>query len=187
MRLWLTLTVLALAVPTVSWAAASNITTSKVQRHGGEHHQEVQLIRCDASASITGDSPLGGETCEAGDWSAPMDCRDATNIGVRYFEYSAAGSSVVKIWDCLKVPGAAPNTSSGGGTIPGTEAPGGTPSAADPDPLCVDITAAASVTLNGTAAGTQMMNLSNQKLHYIIGEIDACTNCDSTLVVSCGR
>ncbi len=186
MRLWLTLTVLALVVPTVSRAAASNINTSKVQRHAGEHHQEVQLIRCDVG-NLAGDNPLGGELCEAGDWSDPVDCRDATNIGIRYFEYSAAGSSEVIIWDCLMVPGSTPNTSTGGGTIPGVEAPGGTPSAADPDPLCVDVTAAASVTLNGTAAGVQMLNLSNQKFHYLIGEIEACTDCESTLVVSCGR
>lgn len=182
---WLTFfSVLALVVPSLGWAQSQK-TISKIQRHSGETHQEVQLIRCDSSSSITGNSPLGGESCTAGDWSIAMDCRDATNISIRYHEYSAAGSSVAKIWDCLSIPGPVSTPSTLGGTVPGTEAPGATPSAADPDPLCVDITAAASVTMNGTT--TQLFNLSNQKLHFIVGEIDACTNCDSTLVGSCGR
>jgi len=188
MNAWLTLlTVGALLVPGVALAQASNISTSKRTIQNSENHLEVQLVRCDASASITGDSPVGGETCEAGDWSEALDCRNFTNLGATYFEYSAAGSSVVKIWDCLSLPGTTTTASSSGGTAPSVEAPGATPSAADPDPLCVDLTLGAGVTLNGTAAGTQLMNLSNQKLHFIVGEIDACTSCDSTLVVSCGR
>ena len=177
-----------LLAPAAAWSQAQE-TESFQSLASTIEHSEFQMIRCDNTPGIppTTESPLSGQACVAGDWTRAVDCRGHTNIGVRYFEYSAAGTSTAKVWDCLSIPGPAPSTSSGGGSIPGVEAPGGTPSAADPDPLCVSLDDTAGVTLSGTTATTQLMNLSEQALHFIVGEIDACTNCDSTLVVSCGR
>lgn len=188
----LLLFVVLLLAPCAAWAQAAQETESFASFVNTEAHLEAQLIRCDNTPGIapTTETPLSGQACEAGDWTTPLDCRGTTNIGVRYFEYSAAGTSTAKVWDCLRIPGPAgliATQSTLGGSIPGVEAPGGAPSAADPDPLCVSLDTAAGVTLSGTTATTQLMNLSNQTLHFIVGEIDACTNCDSTLVVSCGR
>jgi hypothetical protein len=128
-------------------------------------------------------TPLGGEFCESGDWSLPMYCGDMSNIRVTFIEYGD-GSGEAKLWNCLKVGSA----STGGGSLPGTEAPSAAPGAGDPDPLCMDLTLAAGVTLNGTNTGTQFLNLDGQQVQYLVGEIQTCTaNCDSTLIVSCGR
>jgi hypothetical protein len=177
-----------LLAPGAAWAQ-SQLTTSFAQRQINEKHYEAQLIRCDVSSSIAGDSAIGGETCVSGDWSRAIDCRGATNISMMFFEYGT-GSAQAYVWNCLSVPGgppAAPSTA--GGTVPGTEAPGGTPGPTDPDPLCVELAAAANVLdFDGLAGGTQMINEGETKLHFIVGEIEDCTNnCDSTLVVSCGR
>ena len=181
-----------LLVPGVALAQAQ-LTSSYDGRVDSETHREAQLIRCDNSTSIAdtnpaSDTPIGGETCVSGDWSKPLDCRGQKNLSVFYFEYGA-GSADAKIWDCLSIPGTtvtAPSTL--GGTIPGTEAPGGTPSAADPDPLCVSLDDAASITIDGNNPGIQLFRLDNQDFHFIVGEINTCTgNCDSTLVASCGR
>lgn len=176
-----------LLAPSAAWAQAQ-LTTSYAQFQNNENHLEAQLIRCDVSGGIAGDGVIGGETCVSGDWSKPLDCRDKLNVGIRFFEYGG-GSGIAKIWDCQHIPDgppAAPSTA--GGSVPGTEAPAGTPSPADPDPLCVSLDDAAGVSIVGTAATVQMLNFSDQKFHFIVGEIDDCTgNCDSTLIVSCGR
>jgi len=176
-----------LLAPNAAWAQAQ-LTTSYEQRANNEYHFEAQLIRCDNSASIAGSGPVGGETCTSGDWSKPVDCRGKTNISINYFEYGG-GSGIAKVWDCMYVPGGpAASPSTAGGSVPGTEAPAGTPDGTDPDPLCVSLDDAAGISLVGTAATVQKLNLSNQELHYIVGEIDDCTgNCDASLFVSCGR
>jgi hypothetical protein len=113
-----------------------------------------------------------------------------TNISIRYFEYSAAGSSTLKVWDCTHRPGPVGVGSTLGGSEPGVEDPSGVlgvMSAADPDPLCVSLDDGAAVVINGLAAGVQMLNLSDQEPHFLVGEIHACTNCDSTFILSCGR
>jgi hypothetical protein len=169
---------LLILVPVLAWAAASQLSTSLALQQQTSETRRYQLIRCDNSASITGDSAAGGETCEAGDWSVAIDCTGMTHLSARYFEYGA-GSGEAKIWDCTESEGVSD-------ALTTNPAEASRPSAADPAPLCADLTAGASVTLDGTT--TTLMNLSNIELHYIIGGIHACTgNCDSTLVVSCGR
>ena len=176
---------LALAVfPSVAWAQAAQLENSYQEDMNTSLRHSAQLIRCDVSLGIaTQDTPRGGETCESGDWSLPLDCREMTTLRVEYYEYGT-GDGVAKIWNCQNPVGV------GTGTIAavGTEAPGGAPSASDPDPLCVDITASAGVTLDGLSTGTIFLNVSDQNLEYIIGEIETCTgNCDSTLLASCGH
>lgn len=189
MKTWIYWIVLvALLAPASAWAAAGQLTTSFEQRANSDAHFEVQLIRCDNSAAIAGSGPVGGETCESGDWSRVVDARGYTNVSIGFFEYGG-GSGAAKLWNCMSVPGgppAAPSTV--GGSVPGTEAPGEAPSAADPDPLCVSLDDAAGVSIVGTAATVQSLNISDQVLHFLVGEIDDCTGeCDSTLFLSLGR
>jgi hypothetical protein len=137
---------LALLLPTGVWAQ-SQMTDSFEQRVSAEVHKEVQMFRCDNSGSIPGTGPIGGESCTSGNWTKPLDCRDQTNLHVRFHEYGA-GSADAKIWDCLMIPvPPATTASTAGGSIPGTEAPAATPSAADPDPLCVSLDDSAGVTI----------------------------------------
>jgi len=177
-----------LLAPGTAWSQ-SQLTTTFEQRVNTENYVEFQLIRCDESASIAGTGPVGGDDdCVSGSWTRAVSARDYKNLKVQFYEYGG-GSAIAKVWNCVHVPGgpaASPSTT--GGSVPGTEAPGGTPSAADPDPLCVSLDDSAGVSLVGTAATVQELNISNQVLHYIVGEIDDCTgNCDSTLNLSLGR
>lgn len=176
---------LLLLLPVAGWGVAAQLSTTFQQLTFTPTFREALLIRCDNSGSLTGADTPAGETCESGDWSLPLDCRDMTHLKARFYEYGA-GSGEAKIWSCIRLGGAGTND---GGTVPGTEAPGGSPSAADPDPLCVDLTAGAGITdFDGLTTGTIELNLSDQSLDSIVGEIEDCTgDCDSTLVVSCSR
>lgn len=165
--------------PAWLWAAAAQISDSRGNVDTGPSYVYRQLVRCDNSASIAGTSDSGGETCESGDWSLPLDCRGAKDVTLYFYEYGA-GSGEAKLWDCIQ--------STGFDTFAAAEDPTAAPSAADPDPLCVDVTAGAGVTVIGTTAGVQRVTFENLNPAYLVGEIQDCTgNCDSTLAVSCRR
>lgn len=188
-RLTLLLVGLLVVCPSVGWAQAQ-LTGSDLTRMSTPNYLEKQLFRCDISGSITGDGVIGGEAsgvCSSGDWTTPTDCRGKNTLRAMFHEYGT-GSGEAKIWNCLSVQpatGYLPGTNDGA-SVPGTEAPGVPGGPTDPDPLCTDLTAAAGVTLDGTT--TTLMQLSDQTLGFIVGELQDCTNnCDSTLVVSCGR
>ena len=191
MRTQLTFWVLlvGLLVPGLALGVATQETESFESLTNNPYHMSWQMIRCDNSTSISnanGDA-LGGQLCEAGDWTTAVDCRGMSNISIRYFEYSAQGTSVAKIWDCTLRPGPVGVGSTLGGSEPGVEDPSSAPSAADPDPMCVSLDDGVPVVIDGANPGVQVVNLSEQELHFIVGEIHACTDCDSTLIVSCGR
>jgi hypothetical protein len=185
-----------LLVPVGVWAVHRTGTSYFHQLIYSETNKAVQMIRCDVSGSIPDYGTIagrdygwaGGGTCTSGDWTDPIDCTDMNNVSVMFFEYGA-GSAVAKVWNCLQIPGPASiTTSTAGFSIPGVEAPYNIPSGADPDPLCVSLDDSVGATLDGNNPGTQMMNISDQQLFFLVGEIDDCTgNCDSTLVISCGR
>jgi len=171
-------------VSTDAWAAASHITASFTHLPAGQGERRWQAVRCEDGG--TGNTPGQGEPCEAGDWTNAMDCRDYPNVSVTHFDYSDAGSSDVKVWNCLALDFPDTDTTDGDTdpTILGSEAPG-LGNAADPDPLCVDLSSA--VTIDGTASGVQYFSLQGVKLDHIVIEVDACTTCDTTTIVQCGE
>jgi hypothetical protein len=42
-------------------------------------------------------------------------------------------------------------------------------------------------TLDGLTTGVIFINVSDQANDYIVGEMETCTTCDSTLIVSCSQ
>ena len=179
---------LVLAVAGLVYGQAALLNESQKGLISTETFKEFQLFRCDNSASIAGIGDSGGVICESGDWSSAVDCRGFTQVTLHYFEYGA-GSGRVRLWNCVD-PVGSPTTKNSpliaGVTIPGVEDPSSAPSAADPDPLCVDLVAGAGATVIGTVAGTQQLTISDVGLNYLVGEIDDCTgNCDGTFHVSC--
>lgn len=194
-RFTLVVALLLVVCPGVAWGVAEQLTATRLTLQNTKDgagriiSKEAMLIRCDEVPSITTSGPLGGESCESGDWSVPIDCRGFSNVNISYYEYGT-GSGEAKLWNCKSIQTKTEQgTASDGSTNPGVVDPtGGPTSPADPDPLCVDLTASAGVTLLGTAAANIFLNLSGQSLGFLIGEIEDCTgNCDSTLIVSCSQ
>ena len=189
MRRALMAAVLVFALPALVWAVAAQTRTSFTPKRTTIDYRSWQAIRCDVSASIAGDGPEGGETCEAGDWSAAMDCQGMDDMVVQYHEYGS-GSGSVLIWNCSKPLGSiGPPTKRGNQVAgidgPGVEAPSSAPSAADPDPLCVQLGNAMDGTTN---VANQRQAFTGQTFDFIIVEQDACaTNCDGTIEVACSR
>lgn len=176
---------LALLLPSVSLGA--QLVDSFYKIVNTSNYRQFQLIRCDISGDTPGlNAAVGGETCASGDHSRPVSCKGFANLTAYFFEYGT-GSGVAKIWNCITPVGTAGSPTDRKGIIStlggvGVEAPGGTPTGADPDPLCNDLTSA--VTLNGTSL--RQFSISNTTLDTIVGEIETCTaNCDSTLVITC--
>lgn len=164
--------------------AQGQLTDSYVRISKTTEYVSYQPIRCDNSAAIAGaDSPTSGETCVSGDYSKPYDARGYKNLLVQYWEYGG-GSGQVFVWSCNQAVGA-PGTFGGVGSEP----PANAPSAADPEPLCVELAAGAGVAdFDGLTTGTVMLNLSNQVLNWIVIEIQDCTgDCDGTVMVGLGR
>jgi len=178
---------LALLLPAGTFAA--QLTDSFYKIVNTSNYRQFQLIRCDISGDTPGlNAAVGGETCASGDHSRPVSCKGFANMSAYFFEYGT-GSGEAKIWNCITPVGAAGSPTDRRGTIStvsgvGVEAPAGTPTGADPDPFCTDLTLGASVTLDGVT--TTIFSLSNTTLDTIVGEIQTCTaNCDSTLVITC--
>lgn len=167
-----------------AWGAAAQLTDSYLDLGGTQHSKSIMAIRCDNSAAIAGTTGIGGETCESGDWSRALDCQDAQHLTVQFFEYGT-GSAQLFVWNCQKIAG----STSAGGTSPGEEAPASAPSAADPDPLCYELTTPAGIAdFDGLAAGDTFLHLSGNQFHHVIAEIENCTSdCDSTVILSCGE
>ena len=188
MKRWAAVAALAVATGApLAWGVAARITATFYQTLNSGRVKQWQAVRCDNSASIAGpDSPTSGETCESGDWSSAMDCRGAERVSVYYSEYGA-GSGVVKLWDCLAPVGIVGAHRPGFPTIstvaePGIEAPGGSPSASDPDPLCTELTMG--LTLDGTTL--KKINFASSAFNFLVTEVDDCTgNCDGNVVVQC--
>ena len=182
MKRWTILIVgVLLLAPSLALAAAEQLTNTYLQISNTSEVQNLQLIRCVAGGGD--DTPAGGEDCEAGDWSKPVDARNFNYVTLQYQEYSAAGSSTAKLWSCEYMPG---GTTSEGGSVPGLEDPASAPTAADPDPICVSLDDAAGATVDGLTTGNQGFTLEG-KFGFIIGEIHACSSCDSTMRLSVGR
>lgn len=148
------------------------------------NHGEHQLFRCDFGDSLAGGGAVGGELCATNDWSQAVDARWADRMTLYAFDYSAAGSLDVSLWDCID-----PTVVGAVGSVakPGVEDPAGTPSVSDPDPLCVDITAGAGVTIAGTAAGIQKFSLSERKFNYLVARLDDCTDCNAIVHLTLAR
>ncbi len=132
--------------------------------------RDAQLIRCDDSLALTDSAGA----CSAGDWSDVLDCRGMTTMTAMFHVYS--GTAEARIWNCAN---------SEGFSLPGVEDPASAPTSADPDPLCSDLTAGAGVTMEGSAV--TLFGRDELALSYLIGEIQACTNCDATLSIACAR
>lgn len=169
-------------VAAVAWAAAEETSDSFRVISNTPIHKEVQLFNCDVGDTITGTGPAGGETCETGDWTPFVDARNYQTMSLYVFEYG--GSMSVTLWDCLS-----PLVT--GGWTPGEDegGDGGDPAETQTDqtdPMCVDITAGAGVTIIGTSAGVQKFSLSERKFNFLIGRITACTNCVATAVLTLG-
>jgi hypothetical protein len=176
----------ALLLPLLVWAAASELSTSRQTLVSGEDTKVVQLIRCDDEAQLTGDSAAGGETCEAGDWSVPVDCRNYRTLTAYFHEYNTVGGRdcTAKIWNCQTSVGFTANM---GGD------PSADPNRQTPYPLCVDmttdVTGDSMTGVASTIAHDQVFyTWGDTVLGYIVGEIDTDPNgCSATLIVGCGR
>lgn len=174
--------VVMMLVPSLGLAAQQ--TTSFKTIEDKSDYKEYQMFRCDESGSITGggSDAIGSSTCASADWSRPVDCRGFTHLTAHYFEYGD-GSGELKVWDCSTSKGFLDIELEGA-----TEAPVTTPTAADPKPFCTDITAGAGVTMIGTTAGVQRMDLSGLNLGFVVYELQDCTgNCDGTALLKCGK
>ena len=166
-------------------ALAAQITTSWQGLRGKAQYQEIQMLRCDVSGGLTDTDPqIGGEACATNDWSQAVDARWATAMTLYVFEYGT-GSIDVTLWDCIDPT--QPGAITGVG-LPGVETPGATPGPSDPDPLCVDLTAGAGVTIIGTSAGTQKFSLWDERFNHLVARIDDCTaNCDAMIYLTLGK
>jgi len=175
------ITLLSLLIAPSAFAAASALSKSFNKTANSSTYRAVQLIRCNEGTAAADANSLTGEQCEAGDWSRKsLDCTGMATVTVKYIEYGT--SSTAKVWSCLRRDG----DLTAGGTEPGEEDPSGTPTAADPDPLCIELSAVAGVTLSGTTGTSQGFTLPGG-YDYLVGEIDAASSSDSTLFVSCSR
>ncbi len=178
-----------------AWGTAEQLTATYLSLNNSRQSKTAMMIRCDNSGGLSDTGPIGGEPCESGDWSRPYDCSDFQHLTIKFFAYGS-GTAQLLVWDCSKIPGS--TADDGGGTFPGEEDPSGGVDAtdpADPDPLCYELTLPAGVDsgnffdgLVDGGAGTQFLHLSGQQFHFIVAEIEDCTgNCDSTVILSCGR
>lgn len=187
-RYWVAPTLLLALVFLLGVAALTNTSKGPLTKSSpADTAIQQQILRCDDGDAISGDGAAEGETCEAGDWSDGLDCRGFTHLTVRHFEYNeAAGSSNVKVWDCVTSQGF--GRPGAGGNSEATN-PSGTPLEATPIPLCVDITAGAGVSIDGTtgAGGVRLFAPTPYSLNYIFIEMEGCSSCNSTTVVSCSR
>lgn len=177
------------------YAVAALTNASAGKRYSGKGYVEQQLIRCDVGGGVIADAgsvvngSVDGESCEAGDWTAPLDCRGYTTIGVWYHLLDSATSGTAQIWNC-NIPEGVIGVTDGQGSIatlglPGAIAPSTAPTDANPGPLCVDLLAGAGVTMAGTTAGVQYWSDGPIDLGFIVGEIGACSTCDGILHVRC--
>lgn len=168
---------LAVLIPASASAVPAKLTDSYIvwpATHAADY-VEVQFFRIDNSASIIGTGPNGGEEGETGDWSTAYDARGRTTMSLYVFEYG--GTAEVTVWDCIAAlrPGTAADI-----TVPGAVDPATTGGGDESDPQCLDITAAANVTILGTAAGIRKFSLSERMFNHIIVRLEACSvgTCD---------
>jgi hypothetical protein len=160
-----------------------------------EVFQEYQMIRLDIGDDIgvADGQAYGGTAASDNDYTRYVDARGFTQIALYVFEYGDGSTTGIKLWDCLTPVGLANSAFrgtaavgrdgplSGIGTL-GTEAPTASPGKTDPDPLCVDITAGAGVTIIGTTAGVQKFVPARQPFSFLVVEIDDCTGeCDMSI------
>ena len=186
-RLIAFLATLMFALP--AWGVAEQLTATYLSLNNSKLSKTAMVIRCDNSLSLSNTGAIGGEVCQTGDWSRAYDCSDMQHLTVQYWEYGA-GNSDILIWNCARIPGSTADT--GGGTKPGEEDPSGVADAADaadPDPLCYELTVPAGITAgNFDGVTNTFLHLSGQHFHHIVAEIQDCTgDCDSTLILSCGQ
>jgi hypothetical protein len=148
--------------PSVGWGQ-SNITDSFQIIKQGAGGVTAQMFKCDESAPAN--TPAGGEDCESGDWSTPINVTGLRTVTVEFTEYGA-GSMQLFIWSCRAAPGAA---------VLGTVAP-----AADATNFCSNITASAD--FDGTTVTSETHV---GAFDWIILEVQDCTPaCDATAVLS---
>jgi hypothetical protein len=155
-----------------AWAAAAQltITNRNIMEYPG--HVAQQAMFCLGSGGAvtspqTPGAPGAGEACEAGDWSKPLDARRYTQAKLTAF--TLTGTATMKLWNCQdSVPGGSV-VEHLAGTAPGPPA-----SVSIPEPLCVDLTAGASVTVDGASGGVQEFNITDALFGYLVAEVDAC-------------
>ena len=166
-----------LLVPSEALAVAAQISTSfsRLDNQNGAAPTWV-LARCaDSEASP---STANGEPCEAGDWTLPVRVGGGNPI-LSFYYRTTAGTSTARIWGCTDFLGTAVDTHLA------TNSPASTTSA-ETAPVCADITAGAGITLNGTTVILFQVDNTN-RFDWIVGEIDACTTCDSVLIMQRSR
>lgn len=179
--------VLALALP--PWLAMPSLTSTSMRSVPGTTTPVGRYVlvryRCDNSGALTGDGPVGGETCAAGNWWPAVLGYGARAVTLSGLEYGT-GSGEWSLWNCQDPvgsgPGELPTVSA-----PGFEDPASAPTPGDPDPLCTRINvdaAGLALPLNGTS--TQEIHFSGQArtFSHLVVRTDACTgNCDASLAL----
>jgi len=190
-------------LPVLAFGQAAQTTTSFAYIYtrsgaGGEKQTLMaQMILCDLSGNIPDGTPadprVGGETCVSGDWTEAVDCRGAQTVTMQVNEFGGGSGSVI-LWNVQPALGTAANppfaardipTLSNLG-LPGVEAPGGTPSAADPDPLAVNLNISGGVTTTVDGTTTRALSVSDRAFDYLVAEVDDCTGeCDMRVTLRC--
>lgn len=142
----------------------------------------TMTMRCDNSAAIAGVGPAGGETCVSGSWWPSVDAKGAKLVGFYAFKTGASGSGKWSLYNCLVPAGAVGPGAIAGIDIPGVEDPAGTPSAADPDPLCEKMNTDANGTeIQMTGVSPVALQFADRTYGSLIVRTDSCTDCNATL------
>lgn len=198
MRRFIWFAVSCLGLPYLTWAQAAQTTASfgyLYQHAGGEGGSRrslvAQMILCDLSGNIPGsDARVGGETCVSGDWTNAVDCTGALTATMTVNEFGGGTGNVI-LWNVIPAFGTATTPPLGGDrqlatrsnlALPGVEDPSGTPTAADPDPLAVNLNGA--TTVDGTT--TRALAVTDRSFNYLVAEVNDCTGeCDMRVVLQC--
>lgn len=191
----LAITVGLCAVPGLAFAQAQK-TDSYFQYEGMPSGTQLhQMFNVDIDNDHTTCSDTSKTTCEgetamtSGDWSEAVQALGWTKMKAIYHEFGS-GSGELKVWNCFPVVGVDNSMTRKDGTLsgasmPGTEAPGvPTEDGGEADPMCVDLTAGAGVTMIGTTAGVIEFTPAEQPLGFIVFEMQTCTaDCDAVALL----
>ena len=201
MRVLGLLMVAGLLLPGLSLAQVQR-SNSFARLADGTNYKSWQAFKCEESDLVTdpaGEGPAGGEDCDAGDWSMPMDCRGMDNMTVDFFANQGDTDLEALVWSCKPLSGA---TTEGGAKVPsdgmivtpapvdiGETAPDGSDNG--DSFICTDATAmlgATSPPLDGIAdTGRTQVSGTGGGWGHIIVELQAGAVADAVAVVTCGR
>lgn len=139
----------------------------------------VQMLRCDNSDSIAGTNEPGtGESCAPGDYSKFLNATGYTSVCFIAHEYGG-GTAELRGWSCEIDPAT--------GSL--DESPANMATAADPNPLCRNLTAAAldnGETWEGVQKG--QVCIDGVALGHLVIELNDCVgDCDLTAGVRVAR